>query len=231
MDLYYRSCSHLGFYAEGVITTVFLDDILDNFSNTTTVEEVVQTNTTTYYCTAQSGVIVRQEPSSKSAQLGGLQYNQEVEVYEIVDGYARINYYGNDGWVSSKYIAVDEGEVFLKENAKRKGVKTLPSGLQYEVIKKGKGTKPQADSVVWCHYTLSLPDGTIVDSSRSSEAPVSLNLSSVIIGFSEGLQQMKEGARYKLYIPADMAYGTHSVADIPGRSVLIYDVELISVLD
>lgn len=213
------------------LVTGAVGGLIDKFtSDEPVVETVIEMPTTTYYCTAQSGVIVRKEPSSSAAQLGGLQYNQEVEVYEIVDGYARINYYGNDGWVSSKYLAVDEGNAFLVENAKRKGVKTLASGLQYEVEKKGKGKKPQADSEVLCHYKLSLTNGTVIDDTRERNA-VQFALNETIKGFAEGLMLMKEGSRYILYIPADLAFGSQSVGYIPANAVLVYDVELIEVLD
>jgi FKBP-type peptidyl-prolyl cis-trans isomerase FklB len=192
------------------------------------IEQVVTMPTSTYYCTAQSGVIVRQSPSKTAAQLGGLQYNEEVEVYEIQNGYARIDYYGNEAWVSSQYITMSEGEAFLIENAKRKEVKVLPSGLQYEVVKKGKGKKPYAHSDILCTYTCELPDGTLVDSATE---PVEYNLGGVIKGFAEGVMQMKEGAHYILYIPANLGYGSKAVGNIPPHATVIYDVTLVEILD
>ena len=144
----------------GVASAIFARDDSDE----QVIEQVVAMPTSTYYCTAQSGVIVRQSPSKTATQLGGLQYNEEVEVYEIENGYARIDYYGQEAWVSSQYITMSEGEAFLIENAKRKDVKILASGLQYEVVKKGKGKKPYAHSDILCTYTCSLPDGTVLDS-------------------------------------------------------------------
>lgn len=199
-----------------------------NDSDEPVIEQVVTLPTSTYYCTAQSGVIVRQAPSSSAAQLGGLQYNEEVEVYEIKNGYARIDYYGNEAWVSSKYITMSDGEAFLIENAKRDDVKILASGLQYEVVKKGKGNKPHANSDILCTYSCTLPDGTQLD--RSTE-PIQFNLNKVIKGFAEGLLQMKEGANYILYVPANLGYGNKAVADVPAHATLIYDVKLIEVLN
>ena len=205
--------------------------VVDKFaSDDPVIETVIESPATTYYCTAQSGVIVRKEPSSSAAQLGGLQYNERVEVYEIVDGYARISYYGNDGWVSSKYLAMDDGKAFLERNAKRKEVKTLASGLQYEVVKKGKGNKPQDNSEILCHYKLSLTDGTVIDDTRERNA-VQFALNETLKGFAEGLKLMKEGSRYILYIPAELAFGSQSVGYIPANAVLVYDVELIEVID
>ncbi len=195
---------------------------------TSAVEYVVNDDTTTYYCTAQSGVIVRQEPSSSAKQLGGLKYNEEVEVYEIRNGFARISYYGNEAWVSSKFLAIDEGKMYLKENATRKEVKTLPSGLQYEVISKGKGKRPDADSEVLCYYTCSLTDGTVIDSNKGKEA-VRFNLTNTIPGWSEGMQLMKEGAHYILYIPAELAFGDGN-GYVPARATIIFDVELIEIV-
>lgn len=213
----------------GIVTGVAKGVFTRNASNLPAIEEIATSTTTTYYCTAQSGVKVRQEPSASAAQLGGLQYNEEVEVYEIRDGYARIDYYGNEAYVSSRYLTMVEGEEFLKENASRKGVVTLKSGLQYEVLEKGKGKKPAENSDVLCRYKLSLLDGTIIDDTFSSD-PIKLNLGGTIKGFQQGVQLMKEGAKYKFYIPASLAYGSKSVRNIPAHATLVYEVELVEVL-
>ena len=105
---------------------------------------------------------------------------------------------------------------------------TLASGLQYEVVKKGKGKKPHANSDILCTYSCTLPDGTQLD--RSVE-PIQFNMDRLIKGFSEGVLRMKEGAHYILYVPADLGYGNKTVGDVPPHATLIYDVELIEVIN
>lgn len=123
------------------------------------------------------------------------------------------------------------GEKFLAENAKKEGVTTLQSGLQYEVIKKGNGKKPSATDRVQCHYEGTLIDGTIFDSSIKRGEPAVFGVNQVIKGWVEALQLMQEGAKWRLYIPYDMAYGEHGAGEmIPPYSALIFDVELIKVL-
>lgn len=123
------------------------------------------------------------------------------------------------------------GEKFLAENAKKEGVTTLPSGLQYEVINEGKGKKPSATDRVQCHYEGTLIDGTIFDSSIKRGEPAVFGVNQVIRGWVEALQLMQEGAKWRLYIPYDMAYGEHGAGEmIPPYSALIFDVELIKVL-
>lgn len=123
------------------------------------------------------------------------------------------------------------GEEFLKENSKRDGVVTLPSGLQYEVVKEGTGRSPKATDNVMCHYEGKLIDGTLFDSSRKRGEPATFPLSGVIRGWTEGLQLMKEGAQYRFFIPYDLAYGENGAGNvIPPYAALIFDVELIKVL-
>lgn len=123
------------------------------------------------------------------------------------------------------------GEKFLAENAKKEGVTTLPSGLQYEVIKEGNGKKPSANDRVQCHYEGTLIDGTIFDSSIKRGEPAVFGVNQVIRGWVEALQLMQEGAKWRLYIPYDMAYGEHGAGEmIPPYSALVFDVELIKVL-
>ena len=127
-------------------------------------------------------------------------------------------------------IAKVEGEKFLNENAKKDGVVVLPSGLQYKVLKKGSGKKPGPDSQVVCHYEGTLTDGTVFDSSIKRSEPASFALTGVIKGWTEGLQLMEEGAKYRFFIPYDLAYGEYGAGiDIPPYSALIFDVELIEV--
>ena len=127
--------------------------------------------------------------------------------------------------------AKEEGEKFLAENKKRPGVVTTASGLQYEVITEGTGRQPKATDTVSCHYEGTLVDGTVFDSSYRRGTPASFGLNQVIGGWTEGLQLMREGAKYKLYLPYQLAYGEHGAgADIPPYAALIFTVELIKVI-
>lgn len=121
------------------------------------------------------------------------------------------------------------GNTFLAENAKKPGVKTTASGLQYEVITAGTGPKPAASSVVKVHYEGKLIDGTVFDSSRQRGEPIEFPLDRVIPGWTEGLQLMSKGARYKLTIPAKLGYGAEGAGPIPPNSVLVFDVELLDI--
>ncbi|MBE02151.1 FKBP-type peptidyl-prolyl cis-trans isomerase [Marinobacter lutaoensis] len=123
----------------------------------------------------------------------------------------------------------EAGDAFLAENAKKEGVQTTESGLQYEVIEPGSGAKPGADDTVKVHYTGELLSGEVFDSSRERGEPVTFALNQVIPGWTEGLQLMSEGARYKLYIPADLAYGPGGNRAIGPNETLIFDVELLDV--
>lgn len=118
---------------------------------------------------------------------------------------------------------------FLTENAKKAGVVSLPSGLQYEIIKDGKGEHPADTSMVKVHYEGKLVDGTVFDSSIKRNEPIEFRLNQVIKGWSEGVQQMSVGAKYKLVIPAELGYGTQAVGPIPPNSTLIFEVELLEI--
>lgn len=125
---------------------------------------------------------------------------------------------------------IAEGEKFLAENKKREGVKVTPSGLQYEVLKMGDGPKPPSDtSTVKVHYEgFLLNSSRPFDSSRERGQPISFELNQVIKGWTEGLQLMPVGSRFKFYIPYTLGYGEHgSGSTIPGGSMLIFDVELL----
>ncbi len=126
--------------------------------------------------------------------------------------------------------AKSEGEKYLSENAKKEGVVTLPSGLQYKVLKEGNGKSPKATDKVVCHYEGMLVDGTMFDSSIQRGEPATFPLNGVIAGWTEGLQLMKEGAKYRFFIPYQLGYGERGAgASIPPFAALVFDVELIEV--
>ena len=126
--------------------------------------------------------------------------------------------------------AKDAGEAFLAENAKKDGVVTLPSGLQYQVLKEGNGKKPSATDQVVCHYEGTLIDGTVFDSSYKRNEPATFGLNQVIAGWTEGVQLMSEGAKYRFFIHYNLAYGERGAgAQIPPFAALVFDVELIQV--
>ena len=125
----------------------------------------------------------------------------------------------------------EDGERFLAENAKKEGVTVLPSGLQYTVIKEGNGAKPLATARVKCHYEGTLPNGTIFDSSYKRGEPAVFPLNGVIAGWTEGVQLMNEGAKYRFFIPYHLAYGERGAGQaIPPYAALVFDVELIEVV-
>ena len=123
-----------------------------------------------------------------------------------------------------------EGEAFLAENAKKAGVTTLASGLQYEVLTLGNGAKPTLKSSVTTHYHGTLINGTVFDSSYQRGQPATFPVNGVIAGWTEALQLMAEGSKYRLYIPSDLAYGKRGAGrDIGPDTTLIFDVELLKV--
>lgn len=123
------------------------------------------------------------------------------------------------------------GTAFLADNAKKSGVITTKSGLQYQVLKEGTGKKPKTASRVKVNYEGRLLDGTVFDSSIARNQPVEFQLSQVIAGWTEGLQTMKEGGKTRFFIPANLAYGEVGAGDTIGpNSTLIFDIELLQVL-
>ena len=126
--------------------------------------------------------------------------------------------------------AKEGGEKFLEENGKKEGVVTLPSGLQYQVLREGNGKKPKATDKVECHYEGTLIDGTKFDSSYDRGQTATFGLNQVIAGWTEGLQLMQEGAKYRFFIPYNLAYGENGAGQsIPPYAALIFDVELVAV--
>lgn len=123
-----------------------------------------------------------------------------------------------------------KGQAFLEENRTKEGVMVTASGLQYKVINEGSGNKPAADDTIVAHYEGKTVDGKIFDSSYKRGAPATFGLNQVIKGWTEALQLMKEGAKYELYIPSDLAYGAQgSQGAIEPNATLIFTVELINI--
>lgn len=128
-------------------------------------------------------------------------------------------------------VAKVEGEAYLEENGKKDDVVTLPSGLQYKVLSEGNGKKPKATDQVKCHYEGMLVDGTLFDSSIQRGEPATFGLNQVIAGWTEGLQLMQEGAKYRFFIPYHLGYGEQGAGGlIPPFATLVFDVELIEII-
>jgi FKBP-type peptidyl-prolyl cis-trans isomerase FklB len=126
---------------------------------------------------------------------------------------------------------VSLGQAFLKENGARDGVVTLPSGLQYEILTDADGPKPAATDRVTTHYRGTLIDGTVFDSSYDRGQPATFPLNGVIAGWTEALQLMSVGSKWRLFIPPELAYGARAQGPIPANSTLIFDVELIEIAE
>ena len=180
---------------------------------------------------------------------------QQINVNDFADGVASV-FYGSEPKMSyaeakeiirvffteleakqreevSKMAEVNKaaGEAFLLENGKRAEVKTTPSGLQYEILDEGKGVQPSSTDQVEVHYTGKLIDGTVFDSSVDRGVPATFGVTQVIPGWVEALQLMKEGAKWRLFIPSDLAYGPNGAGPTIGpNSTLIFDVELLKVI-
>ena len=143
---------------------------------------------------------------------------------------AVINEFFNRKTEEQSRKAKSAGEEFLAANAKKEGVVTLPSGLQYQVLREGNGKRPKATDQVRCHYEGTLINGTVFDSSYKRGEPAVFGLNQVIKGWTEGLQLMQEGAKYRFFIPYSLAYGEQGAGQaIPPYAALIFDVELIKV--
>ncbi len=155
---------------------------------------------------------------------------QQLTDEELMEAFAFLQTRAEEKMAETNREAVAAGEKFLEDNAKREGVKTTESGLQYEVLKEAEGPKPTADDVVTVHYEGSLTDGTVFDSSIKRGTPIDLPVGGVIPGWVEGLQLMSVGEKYKLYIPSELAYGEQSPSPlIPANSVLVFELELLDI--
>lgn len=122
-----------------------------------------------------------------------------------------------------------EGDKFLAENKTKEGVKTTASGLQYMVLSEGKGAKPTKEDRVSVHYKGTLLDGTEFDSSYKRNAPTTFALTQIIAGWTEGLQLMKEGSKYRFFIPSNLAYGERGAGAIGPNATLIFEIELLGI--
>jgi FKBP-type peptidyl-prolyl cis-trans isomerase FklB len=126
--------------------------------------------------------------------------------------------------------AAGAGLAFLAENAARDGITVLASGLQYEVLNSGSGAVPTHEDTIRAHYHGTLIDGTVFDSSYDRGQPAEFPVGGVIAGWTEALQLMNAGSKWRLYVPSELAYGEQGVGSIPPHSVLVFDVELLDVL-
>jgi FKBP-type peptidyl-prolyl cis-trans isomerase len=124
-----------------------------------------------------------------------------------------------------------EGEAFFAENAKKEGVVTLPSGLQYKILKKGDGKIPTLEDIVRCNYTGTLLDGTEIDSSYKRKEPTSVPVKAVIPGWMQALQLMPVGSKWQIFVPPQLAYGDKAGGPIPPYATLIFEVDLLSIQD
>ncbi|MDX1812293.1 MAG: FKBP-type peptidyl-prolyl cis-trans isomerase [Gammaproteobacteria bacterium] len=122
-----------------------------------------------------------------------------------------------------------KGEKFLAENKKKAGIKELPSGVQYQVIKSGSGKKPKDGDTVVAHYEGKLIDGTIFDSSYKRGQPLTISINQVVKGWQDALKAMPVGAKWQVFIPPHLGYGARGTGNIPPNSVLIFDIELLEV--
>ena len=155
----------------------------------------------------------------KDAIAGKLQLGEQ-EAQELVQ-----NFFAEQG-----KVAKEAGEKFLAENGKKEGIITTKSGLQYQVLREGNGKAPKATDQVECHYEGTLIDGTKFDSSYDRGQTATFPLNQVIAGWTEGLQLMTEGAKFRFFIPYQLGYGERGAgASIPPFSALIFDVELVAV--
>jgi len=166
----------------------------------------------------------------KDVQAGGTTLLSQTEMQETLTSFQQTFKIKQQKMMAEKGIKNKaEGEAFLATNKNNSGVITLPDGLQYTVLAEGAGAKPSASDVVSVNYRGTLLDGTEFDSSYKRGQPASFPVNGVIHGWTEALQLMKTGSKWKLFIPSDLAYGENGQRGIPPNSVLIFEVELLSV--
>ncbi len=157
----------------------------------------------------------------------------EEDLQEAVDSfYVIVNEERHERWVAEEARNIAEAKAFFEKNGAREGVTTTESGLQYEVLRRGDGPTPGPDDRVEVNYKGTLLDGTVFDSSYDRDEPSTFRAGGLIAGFSEGLQLMPVGSEYRLYIPADLAYGAKGrPPEIGPNAALIFDVELLRIVN
>lgn len=158
-------------------------------------------------------------------------FNNDTLKFTPEEANAKITTYINEMNEQRFAVFKEEGEAFLAENGKKDNITTLPSGLQYEVVEEGNGDKPGPTAQVTVHYHGTLTDGTVFDSSVNRGTPATFGVNQVIKGWTEALQLMPVGSKWKLYIPENLAYGAnpHPGGPIKPYMALIFDVELIAI--
>ena len=154
----------------------------------------------------------------------------QLDVEEIKQAFNEINQKLTAEQAELAKEAKAKSEAFLAENAKKDGVTVTASGLQYEVLAEGNGEKPSKESVVKVHYHGTLADGTVFDSSVQRGEPAVFPLNQVIRGWTEGLQLMKVGSKFRFAIPSDLAYGDQGTGPIPPAAALVFEVELLEIV-
>ncbi len=155
----------------------------------------------------------------------------QVSVDDLNEAFKEINERMQAAAAEKATVMAAEGEKYLEENAKREGVTTVASGLQFEVVSEGEGEKPTAQSTVRVHYHGTLIDGTVFDSSYDRGQPAEFPVGGVIAGWTEALQLMSVGSKYKLHIPHNLAYGEQGAGGaIAPFSALVFDVELLEIV-
>lgn len=159
-------------------------------------------------------------------------FNGDSARLEVDDTRSFIMAYAEKAQEEENEKALAENKKFLDKNAEKKGVETTESGLQYSIITEGTGEKPTEESQVKVHYHGTLVDGTVFDSSVDRGEPATFGANQVIAGWTEALQLMPTGSKWKLYIPSELAYGANSPSpDIPANSILIFEVELLEIVE
>ena len=173
-----------------------------------------------------SDVFVGKEAPLKAEELSGAMMKLQEQAMQKMRANAPTPN-PQDAVAAAKNLA--DGQAFLDANKGKPGVKVTASGLQYQVVKEGKGAKPKPESIVKVHYTGTLITGEKFDSSVDRGEPAEFPVNGVIKGWTEALQLMKPGGKMRLFIPAALAYGEQGRPSIPANSVLLFDVELISI--
>ena len=164
--------------------------------------------------------------NGKQPELSNEDYHAEMQKFQ-----REVQAAGQQAVAKAAEANREQGKKFLEENAKKEGVKTTASGLQYKEITAGNGEKPKANSRVRVHYTGKLTDGTVFDSSVQRGEPAEFGLNQVIPGWTEGLQLMPVGSKYELYIPSNLGYGDRGAgAAIPPGAALVFEVELLAIV-